>query len=150
MRYIIAFLLPITAATLLFYVTSDMRLEASRLSAEFINLAISQDADAQTEALSLALDGAPQVFHRINVATIGTMMLVAGITALCVPPSYSIARKCNMMAAMTLGFCVAQIVVRFSFLDWWRFGQWMLVCLGLFAFLVWVLTTVRSARSGSA
>ena len=149
MRYIFVFLLPVVAATVLFYASLEMRQEAHRASADFLILVLSEEADAGPKLHKMIENGVPPVFQRLTILAIGTMICAAGVASLAIPTEYSIKRKIDMMTAMVAGFCVAKGVIGFSLFNWLDFWKAMIPCLALAAFVVWLRSAIRNMRNNS-
>lgn len=126
-RYLLIFATPILAAVLLFYGTLPLRAEAHRLSAEFIDLMVTSNAETVHDFLiSAERIEARQVYSWIKLSAIATMLVAGGVSALLVRSEDSIERRANLLTTMVAGFGTAHLVINFGVLKWLEFGGWVI------------------------
>ena len=121
--YLLVFSLPVVAATVLFYANLPLRVQAHEVSAEWLNLALSPDANHRERALEEIFNSEHRtVFRWLDSLAIGTILLISAACALAIPPTLSSEKKLNLLTFMVIGLCAANLIIGFGFLNWLEFG----------------------------
>lgn len=148
-RYLLVMAIPVLASVLLFYASLPIRADAHRLSSEVLNLALSpNELNRKLAYASLLNNEDMSPFRWIWCLAISTVLFTGMCCALVVSPDLSSEKKLNLLTAMVIGLCAANLVVGFGFLNWLDFGVAAATATIFAGSIVWLRTSMKRKRAG--
>lgn len=148
-RYLLVLAIPVLSSVLLFYASLPIRADAHRLSSELLNLALSpSESNRKLAYAGLSNNEFMSPFRWLRCLAVGTVLFTGMCCALVVSPDLSSEKKLNLLTAMVIGLCAANLAVGFGFLNWLDFGVAAATTTIFAGSIVWLRTSIKRKRAG--